>query len=95
MAGAAGTTLEIMNVTAKYSGQYSIVISYASSRVSTFVASVVMLGAPVLQQPLQAPDVKSGQIATITALANPTLRLSYQWFKNGEKIEGVSKTCSQ
>lgn len=87
--GVSGTKLEVANVTSQFNGQYSIVISYATSQLRTFVANVKLLGAPVLQQPLQALDVKSGQTATITAVGFPELRLTYQWYKNGELMAKV------
>ncbi len=51
-----------------------------------------LLGGPVLQNEIfnqPVADVQEGNNVTFSAIATPEYRLSYQWYRNDEEIEGV------
>eukprot|EP00029_Vermamoeba_vermiformis_P002351 TRINITY_DN1272_c0_g1_i1.p1 TRINITY_DN1272_c0_g1~~TRINITY_DN1272_c0_g1_i1.p1 ORF type:complete len:1576 (-),score=141.06 TRINITY_DN1272_c0_g1_i1:63-4790(-) len=92
--GASGTSLTLSNVSSSLKGHYEIYIGHNRNRgsyVKRSVATLVLLGDPVLQQPIYPQPtfpIKAGNNVTLSAIASPEERMRYQWYRNGEPIEG-------
>ena len=89
--GETGSTLNLSGLTADQSGQYSVEIANAVSRVQTEVAELTVAVAPVItQQETTANEVLEGGGIALTASVSGTPPLSYQWMRDGVEIEGAT-----
>jgi hypothetical protein len=90
LAGATGSSLGLSNLTTNDAGNYDVVVSNPLGSVTSVVATLTVITAPIInQQPsTQTPDV--GGSAGFSVGAEGAAPLAYQWRKGGLNIPGAN-----
>jgi Immunoglobulin domain len=89
VAGSAGPTLTITNLTSANAGSYSVVITNDAGAVTSSIVSLVILDPAINQQPSSRTNV-IGDTANFFASAAGAAPLSYQWRHNGADIPNAT-----
>ncbi len=90
VSGATSPALAISGVQSTDGGNYALVVSNAVGVVTSAVASVTVLGPPVITGPPASQSVVAGASASFNVTATGTPPLSYQWRWNGGGLAGAS-----
>lgn len=92
LAGATATNYFIASAGATNAGIYFVIVTNGSGSVTSSVATLTVIMAPVITQPPASQIVLIGQPAnfTVTAIGAPTLM--YQWRKNSNNLAGATGT---
>jgi uncharacterized delta-60 repeat protein len=90
VSGVHTSSLTISNLLKPDGGRYAVIVSNASGTVTGLVATLNIVDPWVSRQPVSVlADV--GQTVTLSASAQGTLPLSYQWRKNGVWLSGETR----
>jgi len=92
LAGATSTTLTLANVTDGDAGGYSVVITNVAGAVTSSVAVLTVLDAPLITSQPASVTIVAGTTAAFTVVASGTAPLSYQWFKGASALAGATST---
>jgi len=95
MEGATGSALDLEDITADDIGLYHVLVDDERDITPVESTRVALLGWPLLQQNLPARlQTEPGDAVTLgpVALRDPHGAVRYQWFFNGEPIEGATGT---
>jgi hypothetical protein len=93
IAGATDSFLQLSQVTAADSGNYSVVVTNSAGAVTSRVARLTLYGVPpyFVTQPIDAP-ARAGEYVTLYAEADGAPEPEYQWHFNGEPLPGETFT---
>jgi len=93
--GQNSASLTMMGVVVAQSGDYSVVVSNALGVVTSDVAGLTILDAPVITlEPQSQVGVVGGSVTfTVAATGTPTPSLTYQWRKDGAPLSGATSTA--
>ncbi len=91
VSGATSPALAISNVQSTDGGNYALVVSNAVGVVTSAVASVTVLGPPVVTGPPASQSVTAGASVSFNVTATGTPPLSYQWLFNGAALSDGSQ----
>ena len=89
--GATGASLLLKNVETIDSGDYSVSVSNDSGTDKSGIAYLTVNGPPAILVPPISSDFQFGKSASLNVQAAGLAPLSYQWFFDGEKIEGATE----
>lgn len=94
LGGQTTATLTLNSVVVSQSGNYVLVVSNSLGTVSSDVAGLTILDAPVItQNPHNQIGTVGGTVTfTVAATGTPTPVLTYQWRMNGAPISGATTT---
>jgi ribosomal protein L19 len=84
--GANGTNLVLTNVQPASNGNYSVVITNASTAVTSAVAVLTVIVPPTITADPQSATLIVGATANFTGAASGTAPLGYQWKRNGTNL---------
>ncbi|MBM3847504.1 MAG: hypothetical protein FJ405_14630 [Verrucomicrobia bacterium] len=88
-------TLSLANVTTNLAGRWSVTVTnlggITTPTYSTNAELVVLLKPTITRQP-QGQTVDPGSSASFTVAAQGSAPLSYQWFLNGNPVDGATQT---
>ncbi|MGC8742306.1 MAG: 6-bladed beta-propeller [Verrucomicrobiia bacterium] len=87
ISGAKSNVLTVSLTSAKYSGDYYAIMTTDGTTVTTAVASITVLSAPVIIEQPKDQIVQKGDTATFNILVEGS-QLSYQWYFNNTPILG-------
>ncbi len=85
--GATEAVLAIENVTAEDAGDYAVLIANPAGEIESAAATLALLEPPVIVEHPESVEAAIGDAVSFSVVAEGA-DLSYQWFKNGEPIEG-------
>jgi len=92
--GATSANLEVLNVSMSDGGDYKCVVTNSVGSIESDVAVVVVketaLVPSITIQPISV-ELKIGETIDLSVVATGTAPLSYQWYKDGAKIQGATK----
>jgi hypothetical protein len=87
---ATGPTFSLNNVSAAQSGSYTVEISNAAGSTTSAPAILTVNVPPSIQTQPSNQNVAPGATVTFSVVATGEPPLSYQWQKNGQKIDGAT-----
>ena len=91
IAGATAPILPFFNIQPTNAGTYSVVVSNAYGSVTSAVATVTVVGAPIItNQPTALTAVTSGHSASFAVAAYGWPALAYQWQLDGANLQGAT-----
>jgi glucose/arabinose dehydrogenase len=90
--GESVANLTINSVTESNAGIYDVIASNSSGSVTSKVALLTVLVPPTIRVQPVSQTVISGQIASLSVLADGVAPLSYQWRLNGVNLPGETGT---
>jgi hypothetical protein len=90
ISGQTSQTFSIASVASSNSGAYRVVISNPIGSVTSIVANVSILTAPVLVNQPSGTTLLVGQTLVLSVQATGSQPLTYQWFRNGQLISDLS-----
>jgi hypothetical protein len=88
--GGTSATLSLVNVQPSQAGSYQVVVSNSGGAVTSTVATLTVLQAPVITAHPQSQAVSAGSNVTLAVTANGVAPLYYQWHKNGAPMGGAT-----
>ncbi len=94
MPGATSAVLEITDIGLSDGGNYSVTVSNAAGQITSTAGSLTVIPAgeatpPQIHSEPQSQVATPGQIVQFSVTASGTPQLRYQWYYNGEVIEGA------
>ena len=89
---ATGPTLTITNVQLAHAGTYSLVVTDGGGGVTTYSATLSVLGPPAVTSQPVGQAVAPGTTVTLSAAATGDGPLQFQWQLNGANIEGATNS---
>ena len=90
IAGATMLELDLAAVSNELAGAYSVAVACPCGSVTSLVASLTVLGIPLVTNPPQDAVVFCGETATFQVGATGPTPLSYQWFFKGAPINNAT-----
>lgn len=94
--GATNATLTFASLTASHAGPYSVVVRDAAGSVVSRTATLrVLSDAPYLTRQPVSQAVSEGNGVSFAVAAEGTLPLTYQWFHNGNVVNGATQNVFQ
>jgi hypothetical protein len=87
--GATSNSLVLSNASISNSGSYVVTVTGACGTVTSQVATLTVVGGPVINTQPQATAICAGQNGSISVTASGP-SLTYQWFKDGVAISGAT-----
>ena len=88
--GATTATLTLANVSAADTASYAVVVSNATTSVTSSSATLTVLIAPAITTQPANVSVTQGNNASFTVTATGTAPLNFQWLKNGVPVAGAN-----
>lgn len=92
VSGATTASLTISNAQFTDTGTYRVVVSNAFGSVISTEATLTVVGPPLITQHPADQTVRAGADVFLTAAADGTPPLRYQWHFNGTRIPGATST---
>ena len=89
--GVTTTNLTLTSAGAAQSGAYSVVVTNAAGSVTSVVAHLTVIAAPVITNPPASQSVAAGATVVFNVGAIGQAPLSYQWFFNGTNLVNGAK----
>jgi pectate lyase len=87
------STLALNNAQANHAGSYRVIISNSAGSVTSSVATLAVLGSPVITAQPQNQSIALSNTATFTVIAGGIAPLTYQWmFNTNTPVGGNSNT---
>jgi mono/diheme cytochrome c family protein len=90
--GATNTTLTLPNVGGAAAGNYAVMISDPAGNITSATATLTVLIPPSIAGPPENVTVLAGKKVILSVSATGTAPLQYQWYFNGKKIPGATRT---
>ncbi len=88
--GASLGSYVIKNATSNDSGSYSLIVKNDCGQIESIASYLKIAAGPEIRIPPKSQRVCEGALATFSLQAESTEPLSYQWFKDGIRIEGAT-----
>lgn len=89
ISGATSSLLHLANVTGSDAGSYTVTVSNTAGSLTSSVATLIVVGAPVISAQPAAQPVLSGSSASFSVSATGS-SLRYQWTRNNTAIVGAT-----
>lgn len=83
-------TLTLINVQSLQAGDYTVVVTNSAGSITSAMATLTVLSAPVITQSPEPQIVNSGADVTFNVAATGSTLFSYQWKFNGGDILGAT-----
>lgn len=88
--GANNSTLTLTGIQSADAGDYDVVVTNFLAAVTSSVATLTVLGPPVIASAPQSRTNVVGTLATVAVTASGELPLAYQWRKDGTNLTDTS-----
>ncbi len=87
IAGATATSLTFGNLQPADAGSYTVVVTNIETAITSPVATLTVLLPPAITSSPQTRTNLAGTVAKFSAAANGSGPLSYQWYRNGVRLQ--------
>ena len=90
--GENGSVLKLQNIAPSDADSYQVAVSNLAGRVESDVISVVVVQPAIIVSEPEGISTVPGELVSFSVVAAGTEPLSYQWFKNEQRLEGESES---
>lgn len=93
--GASGASLNIQNATATDAGTYNVIVTNSCGQATSITVEIAVNTKPSISEQPKDQSVNADEAVNLSVSASGTGSLTYQWFRNGEKIENATGATYQ